>query len=636
MTSSLHYKGEIDGLRAISVLIITLYHLDVGWMGGGFVGVDVFFVISGFLITGIIVEQLDSGNFRLGRFYLRRSARILPPLLVVVLLSLVAAAYFQQPDDLLESARQGAFASLSLSNFYFWNEISYWSGSADLQLFLHTWSLGVEEQFYLFFPFLLIIAHRLAGVGSVSIALILLFLGGLLANDWVRLSDPSAAFYWSPLRLYEFALGGVGAVFYQRMSPLIGRGAFSLAITSIGLAMIFYAATRFQPMMPLPGYPILLPCVGALLVILAGSSPVANFVLANKPMRWLGKISYSIYLVHWPLLVLYRYENGQTLSVVEQLVLFLTILVLAQLLHVTVEQRWRLGSATLTTPQGTSWRRVRVGIVATLLLSLGLSSLIIAGRGLPERYPEAGQRLMSINSREVWKDMRHQVELDCLAVDKTFCRSGETTGKTIWLLADSRGLEAYMALRKAYPEATINLSWRLGCAPVLDRVGSFSPFPGNCYKFNRSRLERVLDAPEGEVVFLAQSFLEYRRDSIFKTARKLVRSGKRVYLLGDMRITDGRSPLDVEIEATRRSDADSLQERYLVDQPFSLDAEYSQRAAKAGAAYISLEALFAKGESYRFVDQQQRFLSYDGKHLTEHGARTLGDYLQGSLVDPWQ
>ena len=125
MTSSLHYKGEIDGLRAISVLIITLYHLDVGWMGGGFVGVDVFFVISGFLITGIIVEQLDSGNFRLGRFYLRRSARILPPLLAVILLSLAAAAYFQQPDDLLESARQGVFASLSLSNFYFWNEISY-------------------------------------------------------------------------------------------------------------------------------------------------------------------------------------------------------------------------------------------------------------------------------------------------------------------------------------------------------------------------------------------------------------------------------------------------------------------------------------------------------------------------------
>lgn len=187
------YRSEIDGLRAVSVLLILLFHLQFPFVTGGFVGVDVFFVISGFLITNIILRELDGGEFSFRRFYLRRFARIVPALAVTVGFSLLAAAVLYTPHVLMHAMEQGLAALFSVSNIYFWAEAEYWSADAKSYLLLHTWSLGVEEQFYLFYPLLLFGVFRLGGRRAALVALVILVVAGTAAAERYLAADRAAA-----------------------------------------------------------------------------------------------------------------------------------------------------------------------------------------------------------------------------------------------------------------------------------------------------------------------------------------------------------------------------------------------------------------------------------------------------------
>jgi peptidoglycan/LPS O-acetylase OafA/YrhL len=301
-----NYHYEIDGLRAVSVLVIILFHLDVAGFHGGFIGVDIFFVISGYLITNIIASSLSAGHFSFKDFYIRRATRILPALFATILLVLPIAMYLQQPAALVHTAQESIYALFSLSNIFFWTESGYWTPSAENYVLLHTWSLGVEEQFYLIYPLLLVLAYRLAGGRGVIILLLITTTLGTAATEMVAKIDGSAAFYLTPLRFYEFAFGGLAAMLpgttvIQKSRSLCG------AATAAGLALILFASLKFNGIFTPPGIFMLVPVLGALLVILAGPSPVANILLINPVMSWLGKISYSLYLVHWPIVVFYRY-----------------------------------------------------------------------------------------------------------------------------------------------------------------------------------------------------------------------------------------------------------------------------------------------------------------------------------------
>ena len=201
------YQPEIDGLRAVSVLVIIFYHLGVTAFSGGFIGVDVFFVISGYLITRIIVNNLNAGEFSFKDFYIRRATRILPALVVTILLVLSLAMTLQHPRALVHTAQESISALLSLSNIFYWMKTDYWAQAADNYALLHTWSLGVEEQFYLVYPLLLVLAHRVAGARGVIFLLIGIAILGTVASESILTTARSAAFYFTPLRFYEFAFG---------------------------------------------------------------------------------------------------------------------------------------------------------------------------------------------------------------------------------------------------------------------------------------------------------------------------------------------------------------------------------------------------------------------------------------------
>lgn len=302
--SRFQYRPDIDGLRAVSVLLVILFHMD-GIISGGYVGVDVFFVISGFLISSLLIRELDEGRFTFKNFWIRRIRRILPASLACILGSLVIACVVMLPDDLVAAAKSAIASALAVANVFFWRDGGYFAGPSDVKPLLHFWSLAVEEQFYLFYPIFLFVISRVRKVSLFQI-LSICAAGSLLLSIWGVFNKPSATFFLLPTRAWELLLGGMLAAAPVKQVSKVGREVLSCS----GLAMILISSIVFSPQTPFPGFAALLPCLGAVCFIKGNSGDSLTMCggwLSRKPVVFVGLISYSLYLWHWPVLAFTRY-----------------------------------------------------------------------------------------------------------------------------------------------------------------------------------------------------------------------------------------------------------------------------------------------------------------------------------------
>ena len=336
--ASIAYRPDIDGLRAVAVVAVLLFHVGIARFGGGFVGVDIFFVISGFLITRMIRDEAADGAFSFRRFYVRRLRRLFPALAATVVLTLIASSAVLAPDLLRSVGVSGAAAILSVSNVYFWLDSGYFDVENALKPLLHTWSLGVEEQFYLVWPLLLAFAVRR---GIAIFALVLLLLGSIAAGLFLPV-DATATFYLMPFRIYELALGGLMVWVVERVHL---RSLATEAVLLAAMALMALAILGFRETTP---FPIngLVPSLGAALTLLAGTAPRVGYALRNPISVWLGSISYSVYLVHWPIVVLYRYMAGGEFGRMEQAGLIVVSVAAGHTLSRLIESRYRYPQAT--------------------------------------------------------------------------------------------------------------------------------------------------------------------------------------------------------------------------------------------------------------------------------------------------
>lgn len=373
------YRPDIDGLRAIAVLAVVLFHLDIEVFSGGFVGVDVFFVISGFLISSIIAAKAEAGRFSFRDFYLGRVRRIIPPLVATVAATFIASAFILTPDDFQRFARSAVAALASVSNIVFYLEAGYWDTASELKPLLHTWSLGVEEQFYLVWPAVIVGTLALAGRARLPAILAGIAVLGFLATLIYGWRDLSGAFYLFPFRVFQFAAGAaLGCLvrleaWPRRNPPGWARDGVLLA----GLVSVLASILLFDGETAFPGGAVLLPTLGAVALLLSGSftnrqAGLGRAMLENPVSVWLGKISYALYLVHWPVVALYRYRTGLDLTPVEQLALAAAMLVAAAGLHYGLERRFyrRAGQAAATfrlTPGAFALRTVAVSLVFALV-----------------------------------------------------------------------------------------------------------------------------------------------------------------------------------------------------------------------------------------------------------------------------
>lgn len=299
------YRREIDGLRAIAVLPVILFHAGFETFSGGFVGVDIFFVISGFLIASIISEEVKKGQFSIVNFYERRARRIFPALFLVMGVCIISAWFLLLPGDMKEFSDSITAVSLFLSNFLFWYQSGYFDTAAEMKPMLHTWSLAVEEQFYVIFPLLLIFFIKL-GKQYVLTILLLLFFASFSFAQWASIASPEMAFYLLPARGWELLLGSLISLLLYRNE--IRHRLVSECGTGLGLLLILYSFFFYNKTTPFPGIYALAPTIGAgLIIIFATQKTMLGQLIGNKIFMRIGVVSYSAYLWHQPLFVFARY-----------------------------------------------------------------------------------------------------------------------------------------------------------------------------------------------------------------------------------------------------------------------------------------------------------------------------------------
>ena len=383
------YRAEIDGLRALAVLPVILFHAGFEWVSGGFVGVDVFFVISGYLITNIIISEMAEGKFSIVNFYERRARRILPMLFFVMLACLPFAWLWLKPND-LEKFGDSLFAvSTFSSNILFALRDGYFGTAAELKPLLHTWSLAVEEQYYILFPIFLILTWRL-GIKWILILLSIVFFVSLGIAQWGAYNYPSATFLLLPTRSWELLIG-VFAAFNLKLNTHLKSHAINQSLSLLGFGMIVYSITVFDKTTPFPSLYALVPTIGTgLLILCAVPKTFVHKLLSIRFIVGIGLISYSAYLWHQPLLAFARHRFFGEISESILIALCLTSLVMAWF-------SWRYVEKPFRHKEQVDRRSIFIfsGCLPIIFIILGLS--IDHKNGFSGRYPEEVQPYLTMN-----------------------------------------------------------------------------------------------------------------------------------------------------------------------------------------------------------------------------------------------
>jgi peptidoglycan/LPS O-acetylase OafA/YrhL len=453
--SRLQDRPDITGLRAVAVFLVVFYHLGTP-VSGGFVGVDVFFVISGYLITSVILADLRDGNFSFLKFYERRIRRILPALLAMLFVSTILACRYLTPAELEAYGKSECAALFSFSNIFFHSQAGYFASPSTLTPLLHTWSLAVEEQFYIVFPLLLVLLYRKLP-RSMGTALGVIAAISFVAAVITVARDANSAFFYAPLRAWELL---IGAILAHGLLPRIHGLIFRNLASAAGLALILWAALRYGGGTPFPGAAALAPCVGVALIIAAGETgpSVVGGMLSLRPVVFLGLISYSIYLWHWPLLVFQRTDKmlfAQTELTTADKVMF-TVLVVA-----IASASWFFMEQPIRRGRFRPAPRVLIPATACVVVLLAITSIALRmSGGFPGRFPLDAQRVGAYTKYDRGPSTRDGIcYLQPTAVFADFhsdpCLVQHSGRRSVLLAGDSHAAALYPGLVQVFQDDDI-------------------------------------------------------------------------------------------------------------------------------------------------------------------------------------
>ncbi len=615
----MNYRADIDGLRSLAILPVLLFHAGIPGFSGGYVGVDVFFVISGFLITRIIRDDLAKGQFSLTNFYERRVRRIFPALAAMLLGSAIAAGLFLLPEDLLGFSRSLLGALFSVSNIYFFRTTSYFTADSTAQPLLHTWSLGVEEQFYLALPVFMLLVWRLRPTWLGTSIWLLLLLSLALSVIGMRLAS-GFTFFMLPTRAWELL---AGALISLGLVPALRNYAWRTGLSLLGLTLILVPVFVYSRNTPFPGLAALPPVLGTCLLLHVAPGTIIGRLLQVRVLVFIGLISYSLYLWHWPILMLYQYRTGVGLEGWTGPALLILAFVLAVASWRWIEQPFRRTQA--------KSRTIWIGAAAVLSIVSATGLVGILGNGLPQRFSPDAMRLA--NAAQDHSSKRQQ----CLAVpdglsalDRNCLLAGTEEAKiAVW--SDSHGVELADAL--AENGASIQLIATSNCPPALHFTPTARPL---CAAQNDASLS-YLDRSDIGTVILAARYgngdypdIDTLSAGIEATVRALSEAGKAVVLVGATPEPGFNVPRRLALALTDGVAVDTLR----ISQP---------QLAKANAANHILTEIAARTGATLFLPSEQlcnpdcrlyeqgKSLYFDDNHLSLAGARLLAPALASLL-----
>jgi peptidoglycan/LPS O-acetylase OafA/YrhL len=615
-SASTQYRPDVDGLRAIAVTLVLNFHAFPDAMPGGFVGVDVFFVISGFLITGIIARELDQKRFSLIGFYVRRIRRIFPALIVVLAATLVLGwlwllptAYAQLGSDAFASAAFLANIALLLQSGYFDIE------SAKKPL-LHLWSLGIEEQFYLFWPLLLMLAVRLR-LSIVAMASVV-GMASFVLNVALIGANPVATFYLPFTRAFELLAGAVLARGWNRIDQ---SNSASNWRAWAGIGLIAVAAGILDPHRAFPGWWALLPVGGTALLLSAPQAWLGRVVLASHPMVWIGLISYPLYLWHWPLLVFSTIIKFGPLSLLERELIVIASVLLAWTTYWFVEKPLRFGRPS---------RRKLFTLCTGMVLIAVSGVVIVAGHGFDFRLPTEIRAMAHVPTQSArWRfhacllDLSHETEFADECVDRD-------RRPLVLVWGDSTAGALLPGLRKAQETRAFGIAQftAASCIPALNVNVAGSP---NC-RANNDKVLSLAQRLQPEIVLLHGTWDRYL-DGVAETVTALKQTtGARVVVLGSVPWWKRGLPNEVlRFFLLHHRLIPELSDRA---EPDGSGAALREKLVPRGAEFISAwDAMCnADGCLTRIGSDVGDISASDAVHLTEKGSEFLIDSVIGRVL----
>ena len=633
------YRRDIDGLRAIAILSVLVFHLDKSFLSGGYVGVDIFFVISGFLITKLLVGEIQSsGGVSFKGFYLRRVRRLFPAMFFCFSFSAIGAYYSLSPLHLAEFGESLIYAIASFSNFFFWSSASYFDTQSQLKPLLHTWSLSIEEQFYMLWPALLLLLHRLLPKIGVLLAVLSLGVLSLWANIYFlenheqlatslalgeeKLDINSTVFYLLPFRVIEFVIGGALVWLPSTDSR---RSIGSTALCIVGLLLITYSMVEFNQLTPFPHAWALIPCIGAALLIYAGQRSYLYALLSNRVMVFFGLISYSLYLIHWPIIVFYRSWNLEPASAKDNWIIVISSIVIACLMYRFVEQPFRRPkqSQTSVTDKPYSNRPFVLSSIGLACVMMLIGASMLLSKGWVWRYPAEMVAQVSMSHddfrKDFWLNMRsHQGQFKA------------STKPKVLIIGDSMAGDLINSLIAAGADDELDIATILiesnckGVMPMTDAQYRRT-IPSNKLETCRAEHQKILDSQalgQADAVILASywlgpNLLEPIKDTIEQLKQKGV---SKVFVQGlKVHLVDG-----IAFFAKKAFQNNNHQIRVKMN-PVGVEQNHQLKRIEGDYQYFDFLPMLCDDKGCQRITEDGDLIIFDGTHLTPAGTKFIGE-----------
>lgn len=623
------YRPDIDGLRAIAVMAVVINHLSPELLPGGYVGVDVFFVISGYLITRIILTEVQRGDFTIAGFYERRVRRIIPALFVMLATVAVVGWFILLPSDYLATFKALGSTVFFASNIFFWRDADrgYFAATdASLNPLLHTWSLGVEEQFYLAFPIFILLVHRYLS-SYLKVLLWFIFFISLLLSVWLIGSKSVAVFFLTPFRAWELLAGSLLAV---NAIPSLRKPKLNTTVGLLGLVALGIALLSYNDKTTFPGLTALLPVMGTVAVIYAGPKGPAGQLLSLRPMIFLGLISYSLYLWHWPLMVLIRYSLNHNVAGPASMVGLLVLsLIFAWLSWRFVETPFR-------------HRQITVKSIYRVVSLAAIGLLVVAGAGYVSRGFEA-----RVSHQVLAYDKMRSPDIPFISCDGRVdqpCMLGDFTAPTseailigdshllAWAPAFDVRLKAAGQKAKFYPHSS--------CPPFFDLGDNHADM--SCVNAMMLVKREIQSLSKGSTIVLSAYWPTYFKEdgplafngvsgdivasaALHRTVSWLLQQGHRVFFIGPVPVFKRSIPMSHAKNAMHKApleDQDITKQLLLNSDLMSALAKYENHEK-----FTFLDPISWLCKPQCQTEDRNGLFYRDAHHLSVHGALTMKELL---------
>lgn len=621
------YITSIDGMRALAVIAVLFFHVDFHWAAGGFAGVDVFFVISGFLITRNIIHEVDAGTWSFGNFYLRRVTRLFPALFAAIAITLIAGWWILSPADLERIGQASMMSVLSVGNIFFWMESGYFDANSASKPLLHTWSLAVEEQFYLVWPaalvLLLVVGRSLVLIGVVVAGAL-----SLISAFWFLKIDGSAVFFLTPFRIYQFAIGAIIALVGWLPKNRISSAGSALA--ALGVVAVTILASNDSPYL----FSAVLPACCAGMLLLTSRSRFANWVLSTPAMVWIGRRSYSIYLAHWPIIVLWKLKTDLEFSLVEQILALIISVSAGALLFELVENRFRFK------PTHSSVRKARAIFVSVALAvsTLTLGAHYWGNQGYAGRLPAELRQAMN-RANDVWANRQIAVRDGICShtttsakadqYDRERCSAPPRNGRSYLVVGDSFANDSMLVLKAAYPDIYFGQLTVPGCLLRLPKQFKAGE-QVECRKLYEIAFEELLEDSNYDGIVLSSNWQDGHYYRINDIINSLERNDLDVVIIGQRIRFRDRIPAIVASSASAE-DAEARANDFLKQEEFAINSTIVERFSSRVKVldFIALSC----SETCDIFDEEGNLIYMDDSHFSLAGVTLMASRLKQRRPD---